>query len=301
MEAGTSYKKLHEHSAPSQVFFPANFQELFSTWSRFPEAIPYAGGTDLIRNQGMRVPVLPEYILSLDKIEELKNITRTEKYIEMGAMVRLNEIINLGKIVPVILTKTLEGIGGSLIRNLATIGGNLCHHSYRMDASAPMTALDALYELRTASSARWVSSSRFFAVPGKIALEPQELLTRIRVPLDEWTYSVYRKFKPQGSDESGGVMVFLLKNQKDTLTDLRIVYTRSIILHDRNSETFLIGKQLPLKKKEALVFLDKWRQYLNDMADTMISHKYHFEQVNISQLSAQIMAFIENLILEITE
>ena len=84
----------------SQVFFPMNFQELFSAWNRFPDAVIYAGGTELIRSQRKRIPKLPKNIISLGKLDELHKISRTERYVELGAMVKLSQIINLGKIVP---------------------------------------------------------------------------------------------------------------------------------------------------------------------------------------------------------
>jgi CO/xanthine dehydrogenase FAD-binding subunit len=287
--------------SPSQVFYPSSYQELFNSWARFPEAVPYAGGTDIIRSQGKRAPSLPRNILCLDKIEELRRVTRTERYLEIGAMVRLNEIIALGKIVPDILGKIIEGIAGPQIRNIATIGGNLCHPLRKLDASAPMAALDAHYELRTASAVRWISASRFSGLPGKPALESQELMTRIRIPLDQWSYSTYRKFKSPGSDESGGLIVFVLKNQKNILTDLRIVYSGNIVLQDRNTETFLIGKQLPINRRDAQTFFEKWKQYLSAMETTVLSQKHHLEKHQLDLLSVQIMAFIENAILEIAD
>jgi CO/xanthine dehydrogenase FAD-binding subunit len=288
-------------AAPNQVFFPESFQELFGFWSRFSDAVPYAGGTDLIRDQVKRVPILPRNILCLEKMQDLRRITRTERYLEIGAMVGLNEIINLGKIVPPILAKTLNGIAGPALRNTATIGGNLCHKIKRLDASAPMIALDAHYELRTSSSTRWISASRFASLPGSPALDPGELLTRIRIPLDQWNYSVYRKFKSPGSNESGGVIVLILKNQKDILTDLRIVYSGNLILQDRNSETRLIGKQLPLDRKEAQSFLESWKHYLQAMQDVVANLKNGLSKPQINLLSVQIINFIENAILEIAD
>ncbi|AEF83144.1 FAD binding domain-containing protein [Leadbettera azotonutricia] len=288
-------------AVPNQVFFPESFQELFGFWGRFPDAVPFAGGTDLIRNQVKRVPVLPKNILCLEKMADLKRITRTERYLEMGAMVGISEIINLGKIVPPILAKTLSGISGPALRNIATIGGNICHKERRLDATAPMIALDAHYELRTSSTARWISASRFSSLPGPPALAPQELLTRIRIPLDQWNYSVYRKFKSPGSNESGGVIVLILKTQKDTLTDLRIVYSGNLIMQDRNSEARLIGKQLPLDRKEALSFLESWKHYLQAMQEVAESIKNGISKPQIDLLKAQISNFIENAILEIAD
>lgn len=249
----------------NQVFFPATFQELFSAWNRFPNAAPYAGGTGIIRSQGRQILNLPPIILSLEKLEELHRISRSERYLEIGSMVTLNRIIRLGKIVPAALTRCLENIAGTQLRNLATIGGNICFPARRLDASAALTALDAQYELRSAQSSRWISASRFFPMPGPTALNAQELLTRIRVPLDQWDYSVYKKFTRHESGNN--VVVFLIKTQKNLLTDIRVVYKTDTILRDKNSETVLIGKQLPLSRRITAEFIGRWETFLLGIQD----------------------------------
>jgi CO/xanthine dehydrogenase FAD-binding subunit len=246
----------------NQVFFPGTFQELFTVWNRFPDAVPFAGGAGLIRGQGKQSLALPPNILSLDKLEDLRRITRTERYLEIGAMVRLNEIIRLGKIVPEVLIQCLETIAGPQIRNIATIGGNICCPSRRLDTPVPLVALDAHFELRNGQNSRWISASRFCSVPGPPAINPQELLTRIRIPLDQWNYSIFRKFKGTGLEDSGGGIVFIMKNQKNILTDIRIVFGAEHILRDKNSEAILIGKQLPLNHKQADDFVEQWRSFL---------------------------------------
>ena len=241
----------------NQVFFPSAFQELFSAWNRFPDALPYAGGTGFLHEQGRHVPVLPRNIISLDSVEELQKISRTERYLEIGAMVKLNKIIQLGKVVPDVLTRCLQWIGGAQIRNIATIGGNICFPYRRLDSVVPLIALDAQYELRTAQSTRWVPASRFSS------LAKQELLTRIRIPLEPWTYSWYRKFRTDGSYEPGGDILFLMRNQKNILTHIKIIYSGPTILREKNSETMFLGKSLPLSRKDAEAFVDCWKTYLS--------------------------------------
>jgi CO/xanthine dehydrogenase FAD-binding subunit len=247
----------------NQIFYPSSLQELFSAWSRFPDAVPFAGGVELLRNQGRRILSLPRNILSLEQLEELHRITRTERYLEIGAMVKISEIIRLGKTVPDALTRSLVGIAGPQMRNLITIGGNICNPVRRQDSAAPLVALDARFELRTAQETRWISASRFSALPGPLALESQELLTRIRVPLEQWQYSLYRKFPDQyPTDESGGGAVFMARIQKNILTDLRMVFAGQIVLRDKNSETVLAGKHLPLERREAAHFAGLWKTFL---------------------------------------
>jgi xanthine dehydrogenase iron-sulfur cluster and FAD-binding subunit A len=255
----------------NQVFFPVNLQELFAYWTRFPDAVPFAGGTSIDREQNGHMLTLPVNILSLNRLEELRSITRTERYIEIGAMVTLNEIINMGKVVPTAFTQALKGIAGPELRNLATIGGNICHAAGRLDSSAPLIALDARFELRTAAQSRWISASRFSSLPGPPAINPKELLTRIRIPLEQWNYSRYRKFTnhytehdtgiPKGVS-SGGAIVFLARIQKNILTDIRAVFAGEAVLRDKNSENILSGTLLPLDRSEVRHFVQLWETYL---------------------------------------
>ena len=285
-----------------QVLFPSNFLELFSIWNRFPHGLILAGGLEQIRNQGKHKPVFPENIISLSRLEELRKISRSERYLEIGAMVNLNQILHLGKIVPEPLVRCLELIGGPQLRNIATIGGNICHPLQRLDASGPMIALDAQYELRTAQSARWVPASMFSSLPGPPALTPRELLTRIRVPLEPWTYTWYRKFNTAGSGEAGGGILFMIRNEKNILTNIRVVYSGLSILREKNSETMLEGKRLPLDKKDAVTFTEKWKTCLSAFKD---NEKLIFsgaeENSNPELVKAQIMNFIETAIMRISD
>jgi len=263
----------------NQVFYPSSFHDLFSAWNRFPDAVPYAGGVDLISKQGKNLLVLPKIILCLDKLEDLHRITRTEHYMEIGAMIKLNKIINLGKIVPEVLCACLENIAGVQLRNIATIGGNICCSSRLLDASVPLIALDAQYELRTAHSSRWVSASRFHLPeehgPAPAAdsdnpkthhrsvLQNQELLTRIRLPIQQWNYSVYKKFVSEDNFTSK-VLIFIAKTPKNVLTDIRVVFKGNTILRNRNGENVLAGKNLPVSRKIAGEFIDSWNVYLKE-------------------------------------
>jgi len=268
------------------VFFPSSYSELFNAWSRYPKAVPYAGGTALIRKQGRRILELPSIILSLDKLEEMCRISRSERYMEIGAMAKLSQIIDLGKSVPVVLRCCLENIAGPQLRNMATIGGNLCFYGGRLDSSAVLLALDAQCELRNAQSSRWISASRFFSTPGQTALKPQELLTRIRIPLESWDYSIYKKFAGQ-SDQSKAA-VFLARTQKNTLGDIRIVCKTDVLLRNRESESILTGKHLPLPHRIAADFVESWKAYLcgvQNMDELSRQEFVNFIEINIHHLS----------------
>jgi len=262
----------------NHVFFPTSFNELFASWNRFPTAVPYAGGTNLIGRQENNIINLPPVFLCLDKIDELHSITRTEQYLEIGAMVKLNRLLRLGKIVPNILCKCIENIAGVQVRNIATIGGNICSRSRLFDLPAPLIALDAQYELRNANSTRWVLASRFHTEdqptdkniknagdknPHDFSHDNHEILTRVRLPIHPWDYSVYKKFYSEGLFSSE-TFVFLAKAQKNILSEIRVVYKGSIILRNKDLESYLNGKYLPLNRKTSYEFLSNWKEYLSN-------------------------------------
>jgi CO/xanthine dehydrogenase FAD-binding subunit len=247
----------------SQIFFPSSYNELFNAWNRFPSAVPYAGGTDIIRHQGKDTLELPQIILSLNKLEELHRISRTERYLEIGAMVKLSKIIQLGKIVPGVFSACLENIAGIQLRNIATIGGNICSSRMLPDTAASLSALDAQFELRNADSSRWISASRFFSVNEEVPA--RELLCRVRLPLDQWDYTIYKKFN---SDiHNSEIMVILAKTRKNMLSDIRVVYKEKSVFRSRNSETILIGKHLPLNRKTADDFVKSWEEFIAGIRD----------------------------------
>jgi CO/xanthine dehydrogenase FAD-binding subunit len=289
-------------AAANRVFTPEGFPELFSAWERFPDAVLYAGGTELIGSQGSTVPELPPNIISLHKMEELRKISRTERYLEIGAMVSLGQIMRLGKIVPEILISCLGAIAGPQLRNSASIGGNICNPGRRLDASASMIALDAQFELRSSQSSRWVSAARFSSLPGPPVKAANEILTRIRIPLEPWSFSRYFKFKTSGSSKPGGCILFLIRSQKNFLTSIRIIYSGQSILREKNSETQLAGKHLPLEKKDAAALVESWRSYLNSFKN---NEKFvfgrHDKRSDPELVKAQILNFIENTIMQISD
>ena len=286
----------------NQVYSPQSFQELFSIWKKNPEILLYAGGTELLRSRKICLPFFPREIISLDKIEELRRISRTERYLEIGAMAKLNQIIALGKIVPEGLVRCLERIASPQLRNTATIGGNICNPDRRLDTSVPLIALDAHLELRSSQASRWISASQFASLPGPPAFTGQEILTRLRIPLEPWTFSSYSKFGSTGINEPGGGILFILRNQKNILSGIRVVYSGKIVLREKNSESMLTGKKLPLDIRDTRAFIENWKTYLSvfDGNEESIFPDGDGKQ-KPELLKSQILNFIETTLFKISD
>ena len=236
---------------------------------------------------------MPPVILSLDKIDEMQRITRSERYLEIGAMVTLSRIIEMRKFAPAVLVQCLRNIAGPQLRNMATIGGNVCGHG---DSVAALNALDAQYELKTAQSSRWITASRFSPTPdagdGSAnsvgPLNSRELVSRIRVPLDNWDYSAYKKFPGQASGDpvcAAGSVVFLAGVQKNMLADVRVICkTAAGIRRDKDGEILLIGKRLPLTRRMAAAFVARWERGSDGMDGLSRKELVGFIEKNVGNL-----------------
>ncbi len=189
---------------------------------------------------------MPKVALVVRNIEELKTIDRKERYVEFGSAVTLSQILELGeKRMPGVLHDAISLTAIPLVRNVATIGGNICASGIKRTLFAPLLALDARLELRSNLETLTVPMSQFNGVPSGY------MLTRIRVPLEEWDVAVFRRIGPAYRiDNSSASFVFLANTQKDRLLELRIAFCGAIRFRSRDLENILIGTKLPLVQRD---------------------------------------------------
>jgi CO/xanthine dehydrogenase FAD-binding subunit len=145
-----------------------------------------AGGTDLIPGMYRR-EIAPEQVINLKGIPGLNFIALEEsKGLFLGSLVNFNEIIYspiIEKHYP-ILKEASGKIASHQIRNLATIGGNLCNAAPSADSAPVLIALDSAVTLiGPGSKERTLPLEKFFTGPGETALAPGEILIQIHIPL----------------------------------------------------------------------------------------------------------------------
>lgn len=95
-----------------------------------------------------------------------------------------------------LLSEAAVSMGGPQIRNVATIGGNICNGAVSADSAASLFALDAKLSLSSTAGSRVVPIQEFYLGPGKVALAPGEILTHIVLPRFERKFegSSYLKY-----------------------------------------------------------------------------------------------------------
>jgi carbon-monoxide dehydrogenase medium subunit len=143
------------------------------------EAKPVAGGTDLAVALA-DVLVEPEMLVDVSAIPRLRGIRRTAEGVVVGAAVTIAEIARNNDL-PRCLVQGARSIGSPQIRNIATIGGNICNASPCGDTLTPLVSLDALFVLVSASGERRIPAAEFFLGPKKTVLRRDELLVEIHI------------------------------------------------------------------------------------------------------------------------
>lgn len=140
-----------------------------------------AGGTDVII-QIREGKVKPTVLIDISNIEELKEMKETDGWFEMGSGVTFSEIIKKFSLQDkwVALAKAASSVGSPQIRNTATIGGNICNASPAADFVPPLLALDAVVVLQSKKSVREMPLEEFIIEKGKVALEADEVLTKVK-------------------------------------------------------------------------------------------------------------------------
>jgi xanthine dehydrogenase FAD-binding subunit len=167
-----------------ELYEPATLAEAKRIFRDDPDLKVIAGGTDvLIRMQHGHLSGVG--LLSLKSIPELEAIQMLgDGTLSVGAMAPFSKIFHddlVRRHVPV-LAEAAVSMGGPQVRNVATIGGNICNGAVSADSASTLFALDALLKLETLEGERIVPMADFYAGPGKVNLQPGELLTAVLIP-----------------------------------------------------------------------------------------------------------------------
>jgi CO/xanthine dehydrogenase FAD-binding subunit len=159
---------------------PRSLEEALAAKAERPEAVPIAGGTDVMVELNFDRH-RPEAVLDLTRVPELAEWDRDAGRLRVGAGVTYTRAIaELGDALPglAIASRT---VGSPQIRNRGTIGGNLGSASPAGDCHPPLLATGAEVEVASTAGRRRVPVAKFFTGPKKSALQPDELILAVWV------------------------------------------------------------------------------------------------------------------------
>jgi CO/xanthine dehydrogenase FAD-binding subunit len=159
---------------------PSTWDEALAAKAAHPDAVPIAGGTDVMveLNFDRR---RPPALLDLTRVDQLTDWDDDGSVLRIGAGVTYRRIIDeLGGRLPG-LAMASRTVGSPQIRNRGTVGGNLGSASPAGDAHPPLLASDAVVELASVRGTRQVPVAEFFTGPKRSVLEPDELIGAVLV------------------------------------------------------------------------------------------------------------------------
>lgn len=206
---------LHEFSYER----PGSLREALALLEKHGAALsPLAGGTDLVVNMKMRgilqvtegagtpaakwpaarrVPAIqrPAVVMSLAEIRKLRGVTTGEGFVRVGPTTTMSGLAACGDLPPALgaVRDAAAIMGSPLIRNLATVGGNVVNARPAADTAVALLALAAKLELASASGRRTVPIASFFTGPGRSVRRADELLVGIKVPAAKRQGSAYER------------------------------------------------------------------------------------------------------------
>ena len=154
---------------------------LHEAFSKLKNCQLVAGGTDLVvllKEKRLR----PQPFFSLHNIDGLNQIVEKENSYLIGANVTIEKILSHKKLIQDIplLKMSLETIGSTQIRNMATLAGNIITASPAGDSIPALLNLEASLTLQSVDSSRTVLVDDFFIGPRKTILKAEEILTQIK-------------------------------------------------------------------------------------------------------------------------
>jgi CO/xanthine dehydrogenase FAD-binding subunit len=184
---------------------PVTLNEALGLLAELKSAKPIAGGTDLLSELRSGASNLCD-LVDLGLIKELNYIREENGRINIGAMTTHGKIAAspLLKLKASVLCEAASLIGSVQIRNLATVGGNLCNASPGADTATPLLVLGAEAAIASKGKTRNVSLEELFIGPRKTSLISGELLIGISFPV-----------LPKGS---GGAFIKIGRRKGSTLS-----------------------------------------------------------------------------------
>ena len=160
-----------------------------------------AGGTDLLP-QVHTGRIADVVLVDVSDVPELQGISADGDGLRIGSATKLADIVRSPFLAGGlrVLADSAAQVGSVQIRHLATLGGNLCNASPSADTAPALLALDAEAVIVSQTGERRIPLDRFFAGPGRTALEPGELLAAILLP-DRWRKgaAIYLKHAPRNA------------------------------------------------------------------------------------------------------
>ncbi len=283
------------------LYLPKSLQEALECMAEHaPDVSPLAGGTNLVVDlrSDRRAP---HTLVDISHLPELKGIRRADGHVAAGAGVTVAELLadpRMSQASPC-LRAAASVFASPLVRNRATLGGNLGDGSPAADTAPPLLALDAEIELASASGRRSMPLEEFFLHVRKTRLQPGEIITGARwTAAGENTYTAFQKLGLRKADAisvvSAAVRVDVTGDGEVQKARIALGSVAPVPLRAKAAEDALFGQKLtPVCAREAAELAARAAAPISDLR---ASAEYRREMVAVlvrrllEQIAGQIQA-----------
>ncbi|NLA93579.1 MAG: xanthine dehydrogenase FAD-binding subunit XdhB, partial [Spirochaetales bacterium] len=182
----------------NKLYEATSLEEALKLKGEHPEALILAGGSDILikLREGKYVGC---DLISIFTLDELRGIELLDDgTIVIKPLTSFTDVVEspiLRQHLPV-LCEAVEQIGAPQVRNIGTIGGNICNGVTSADSATTLKAYDAMLTIKSAKGERVLPYLDFNLGPGKVDLKEDEILTAITIPKESYTntYGHYIKY-----------------------------------------------------------------------------------------------------------
>ncbi len=235
---------------------PASLKEALEI-KKNTEAIPYAGGTDLMVENRKDAAYL-----FLNGLTELKQIREDENYIYIGSCVTFTEALD-SDLIPPFMKEAVSKIAAPAIRNAGTFGGNIGNGSAKADSVLILFVCGAKVRLASTAGQRIVDIDAFYEGRKKLALKPGELILEILLPKQGLENYYYKKVGGRNALAISRVSFAGLISIKDgRIENFAAAFgaVSDTVLRFKDLEAMMIGKTLNDAKAVKENFLAAYKE-----------------------------------------
>jgi aerobic carbon-monoxide dehydrogenase medium subunit len=204
---------------------PETVEEVSELLGRFGDSAKiYAGGTELLlaMKEGF---VQYERLINVKKVKGLNEFKLNNGTARIGALCTHHQLETtplLQQALPA-LVKLEQNVANVRVRQVGTLGGNICFAEPHADPGVLLMALEAKMVAQKSSSRREIIAEEFFVDAYETALEPEEMLTEIQVPVPaEKSGVTYLKFGYLERPSVGVAIALTLDQEQKSIGDVKI-------------------------------------------------------------------------------
>ncbi len=198
--------------------------------------MPLAGGTNMIVDLRART-VAPSALVSIGKVPGMRGIEIAGGRVRMGGRTTVSDMLRhaeLGTIAPS-LAESAGLFGGQMVRNTATVAGNICSGSPAADLVPPLLVLDADVTLTSRSGSRTLALADFFHGYKHMERRPDELLTEV-----SW---------PTPAETAANLFYKLARRKGDAITVVGVAVAMRVEAGECHGVRIALGAVAPIVKR----------------------------------------------------